>query len=97
MADHDEEEEFLEIGILLLLSRQRSRKARKVPTLRKKNIWVRKVHLVKELSLGFIFEVGRLFIQQVYLRTASASFSSNSAAIFYVFRAGPDSAFVFFR
>ena len=84
MADHDEDEEFLEIGILLF-SRQRSRKARKVPTSRKKNIWVRKVHLVKELSLGFIFEVGRLFIvQQVYLRTSSASFSSNSAAICYV-------------
>ena len=84
MADHDEEEEFLQIGIFLF-SRQRSRKARKVPTSRKKNIWVRKVHLVKELPLGFIFEVGRLFIvQQVYLRTASVSFSSNSAAIVYV-------------
>ena len=33
--------------------------------------------------------------KQVYLRTASASFSSNSPAIFYVFRAGPDSAFIF--
>ena len=84
MADHDKEEEFLEIGILLFL-RQRSRKARKVPTSRKKNIWVRKVHPVKELSLGFIFEVGRLFIvQQVYLRTASASFSLNLATICYV-------------
>ena len=60
MVDHDEEEELLEIGILLLLSRQRNRKARKVPASGKKNIWVRKVHLVKELSLslGFIFEVG---------------------------------------
>ena len=60
MAEHDEEEEFLEIEILLLLSRQRNRKARKVPTPRKKHVWV----LVKELSLGFIFEVGRLFIVQ---------------------------------
>ena len=63
MADHDEEEEFLEIGILLF-SRQQSRKARKVPTSRKKNIWARKVLLVKKPSFGFIFEVGKLFIVQ---------------------------------
>ena len=62
MADHDEEEELLEIRILLLLLRRRNRKERKVPTPRKRNVWVRKVHLVQELSLGFIFEVGRLFI-----------------------------------
>ena len=65
MADQDEEEELLEIGILLLLSRQGNRKARKVPTSRKKNIWFRKLHPVKELSLGFIFEVERLFTIQI--------------------------------
>ena len=64
MADHDEEEKLLEIGSLLLLLRRRNRKARKVSTARKRNVWVRKVHLVQELSLGFIFEVGRLFIVQ---------------------------------
>ena len=42
-------EELLEIGILLLISRRRKRKARKVPTLRKRNVCVRKDHLVKEL------------------------------------------------
>ena len=50
MADHDEKEELLEIGILLLISQRRNRKARKVPTPRKKNVCVRKDHLVKELS-----------------------------------------------
>ena len=97
MADHDEEEEFLEIGILLF-SRQRSRKARKVPTSRKKNIWVRKVHLVKELSLVFIFEVERLFIVQTG-RFAYSLYQFFFKFSFHLlrFRAGPDSAFVFFR
>ena len=36
-----------------------------------------------------------LLYKEVYFRTASASFSSNSAAIFYVFTAGLDSTFVF--
>ena len=35
-----------------------------------------------------------LLYKEVYFRTASASFSSNSAAIFCVFTAGMDSAFV---
>ena len=56
MADHDEEEELLEIGILLLISRRRNRKARNVPTPRKRNVCVRKD-----------FEVGRLFIVQRYI------------------------------
>ena len=85
MVDHKEEEELLEIGILLLLLPRQNRKARKVPTPRKRNVWVRKVHLVQDSLLDLFLKLGDcLLYKQLYFRTASASFSSNSALIFFL-------------
>ena len=103
IVDHEEEEELLEIGIVLLLSRRQNRKARKVPSPRKRNVLVRKVHLVKELSLslGLIFEVGRLFIVQTGIFQSYSQplpvFLQIQPPFFAFFKAVLESAFVLFH
>ena len=91
MADHDEEEEFLEIGILLLLSRQRNRKARKVPS----NI------LDLSLKSGDCLLYNRYICVQplpvFFFFNSAASFTPVLRQFYVSFKAGPDSAFVFFR
>ena len=67
MAYHDVEEELLEIGILLLISWQRNRKARKVPTPRRRNVCVRKDHLMKELSWIYLWSRKTVYCTQRYI------------------------------
>ena len=73
-------------------------KSKEITNAKKKNIWVRKVQLMKKTLFDLSLNSGDcLLYKEVYFPTASASFSSNSADIFCAFRAGLDSAFVFFR
>ena len=100
MVDHDEEEELLEIGILLLISRRRNRKARKVPANTKKEKRMRSQRSSYErtlLDLSLKSEDCLLYTE-VYFRTTSPSFYQfKFSHLFCIFRAGLDSVFVFFR
>ena len=100
MADNDEEEELLEIGILLLISRRRNRKQKSTESANtKKEKCMRSQRSSCERTLPYLsLKSGDcLLYKEVYFRTAAAGFSSNSDAIFCVFTPGLDSAFVFFR
>ena len=81
MGDHDEEEELLEIGILLL-SRRRN-KSKESTNTKKEKCMGSQCSSCKRTLLDLSLKSGDcLLYKQVYFHTSSASFSSNSAAIF---------------